>query len=319
VARTAVLGQDQEARQQLAKALNELHRAAGLISYRRVSKLTEGSDFPVSHESVRTTLAVQRGLPRWKTVEAVVSVLAAECSPPRDPIKEVTRFLPLWRALIQGESGGLKSAREFELSDGWGGDNGEFTPEAVAGVLVNPYTAIEIDPALVTPHEPLVSEEDWIKAGVRVIEEFGAEFFLRALLRTLKGDFVGAETGAPFGYQDPDRESADAYEAFSYCSGEILRRLTAEPNLLQRSIAAMRADQTLSADERAEMMRAELDLPLVREVMAVTPDSWNEISEEAHFVIFMYMVKQCRTMGRPGLPAAERFQITWRVSERAEG
>src|ERR1700722_17601675 len=98
VARTSVLGQDQEARQQLAKALNELHRAAGLISYRRVSKLTEGSDFPVSHESVRTTLTVQRGLPRWKTVEAVVSVLAAECSPPRDPIKEVARFLPLWRA-----------------------------------------------------------------------------------------------------------------------------------------------------------------------------------------------------------------------------
>jgi hypothetical protein len=233
-------------------------------------------------------------------------------------MQEVARFLPLWRALKEGESGKWKSARELDLSDGWGGDDGRWTPELVAGVMANPFSAIQIDPALAVAHEPLVSEEQWIQAGVRVIEESGAEFFLRALLKSLKGDYVGAQSGAPFGYSDPDYESAEAYEAFQHSSEQMLRRLHAEPNLLQRSIVAMRADGALSPEERTEMVQVESDLALMREVMTVTPETWHEVSEEAQFAVFMYLVKEGRTTGRPGLLPAQRFQITWRVPEPTE-
>jgi hypothetical protein len=81
----------------------------------------------------------------------------------------------------------------------------------------------------------------------------------------------------------------------------------------------MRADETLSPEERAEMMRAESDLALMREVMTATPETWHEISEEAHFVVFMYLIKEGRAVGRPSLPPAQRYQITWRVPEPAEG
>jgi hypothetical protein len=158
-----------------------------------------------------------------------------------------------------------------------------------------------------------------LAVGVRIIEEFGAEFVLRALLRTLKGDYVGAQGGAPFGYADPDFETAEAYEAFQYSCEQILRRLSAEPNLLQRSIAAMRADDTISSEDRADMMRAESDPSLMREVMIVTPDTWDEVSEEAHLMVFNYLVKEGKTVARPGLPPAQRFQITWRVPEPGEG
>ena len=311
---------DREAQQELARALGELHRAAGRLSYRRVSKLVDegGYSATVSYESVRTTLQVLRGVPRWETVEAIVSVLAPACRPPRDPAQELARFLPLWRALREGESGRLKSARELALSEGWGGEDGKWTPEAVAGVLINPVSAIQIDPSLVKRHEPLVSEEQWVQVGMRVIEESGAEFFLRALLKVLKGDYVGTESGAPFGYSDPSYERDEAYEAFQYSSEQILRRLRAEPNLLQRSIAAMRADATLSSEERAEMLRVESDLSLMREVMMVTPETWDEISEEAHLAVFMYLVREGKTVGRPSLPPAQRYQITWRVPESTE-
>lgn len=46
--------------------------------------------------------------------------------------------------------------------------------------------------------------------------------------------------------------------------------------------------------------------------------SQDEISEEAHFVVFMYLVKEGKAAGRPGLPPAQRYQITWRVPEPAE-
>ncbi|MGW5450176.1 hypothetical protein ACWESA_44505, partial [Streptomyces asiaticus] len=31
----------------------------------------------------------------------------------------------------------------------------------------NPFNAIEIHPSLATPHEPRISEDDWVRAGVR--------------------------------------------------------------------------------------------------------------------------------------------------------
>jgi hypothetical protein len=300
----------------LVEALQELHRAAGWLSPRRVSALTKSrDDLPdgVSHEGVRTVLKGLR-VPRWETVHAIVTVLAERCSPPRDPQSEVARFLPLWRAVRDGDSGALKSAQEFALS-GWGGEDGQWTPEQVAGILINPFNAIEIHPSLTAPHEPLMPEDDWVRAGVRLIEEYGAEFALRALLRTLKGDYVGAEGGAPYGYQDPGFETVEAYEVFRYGCEEILRRLRSEPNLLQDSIRAMRADETMSPEDRAEILRAESDISLMREVMTVTPDTWDDVSEETHHMVFGYLIKEVRTVGRPGLPPTERFRITWRIPE----
>lgn len=304
---------------ELVQALGELHRAAGWPSPRRVSALIAEREVdlptPVSHEGVRTALKGLR-IPRWETVHSIVAVLAERCSPPRDPQSEVARFLPLWRAVRDGEQGGLKSAREFTQS-GWGGEDGRWTPEQVAGIVINPFNAIEIHPSLAIPHDPLMAEDEWVCAGVRLIEEFGAEFALRALLRTLKGDYVGAESGAPYGYQDPGFETVEAYEVFRYGCRKILERLRAEPNLLQDSIRAMRTDETMSREERAEMLRAESDMALMREVMTVTPDTWDEVSEEAHHMVFGYLIKEIRTVGRAGLPPAERFQITWRVAEAA--
>ncbi len=208
----------------------------------------------------------------------------------------------------------MKSARELVLG-GWGGEDGQWTAEQVVGVLSNPYNAIEIHPSLATPHETLISEDDWVRVSLRTIEESGAEFFLRALLRSLKGDYVGADEGVPYGYRDPGSEVAEAHAVFQFGCLEILRRLRHEPNLLQDSIRAMRSDETMDREERLEMLEAESDLALMREIMTVTPATWDEVSEEAHHLVFGYLIKEVRPVGRPDLPPCERFQITWRVPE----
>ena len=38
------------------------------------------------------------------------------------------------------------------------------------------------------PHEPLIGEDDWIRANVPLIEYLGLEAYLRNLLSILKGN-----------------------------------------------------------------------------------------------------------------------------------
>jgi hypothetical protein len=57
-------------------------------------------------------------------------------------------------------------------------------------VLVNPFYAITFAPILCADHEPLIDRETWIRANVQLIEQLGAERWLRTLLEVL-------ETGGP--------------------------------------------------------------------------------------------------------------------------
>ena len=57
-------------------------------------------------------------------------------------------------------------------------------------ILANPFYCLEkVDSIFVETHEPLVSEEDWIKAGMKIIEEIGAEQYLKLVLDNLKGNY----------------------------------------------------------------------------------------------------------------------------------
>jgi hypothetical protein len=65
----------------------------------------------------------------------------------------------------------------------------EWTPGDVGALIGNPFYAINLDPVLAEPHEPLVDEETWIQANVKQVEELGPEAYLRNLLAILKGNF----------------------------------------------------------------------------------------------------------------------------------
>jgi hypothetical protein len=68
-------------------------------------------------------------------------------------------------------------------------DHEDWTPGDVASMVANPFYAINIDEGLALPHEPLISEDDWVRANVSLIEELGPEAYLRNLLSVLKGNY----------------------------------------------------------------------------------------------------------------------------------
>ncbi len=68
-------------------------------------------------------------------------------------------------------------------------DHEDWAPGDVAAMVANPFYAINIDEGLALPHEPLISEDDWIRANVGLIEELGPEAYLRNLLSILKGNY----------------------------------------------------------------------------------------------------------------------------------
>ncbi len=65
----------------------------------------------------------------------------------------------------------------------------DWTSGDIAGIVANPFYAINIDQGLALPHEPMISEDDWIKANVNLIRELGPEPYLRNLLFILKGNY----------------------------------------------------------------------------------------------------------------------------------
>lgn len=71
------------------------------------------------------------------------------------------------------------------MSDNW-------TPGDVSAMLTNPFYAIQIAPELVEPHEPMVTEDQWIAANVAMLDELGPEPYLRNLLSVLKGNYPTA-------------------------------------------------------------------------------------------------------------------------------
>lgn len=68
-------------------------------------------------------------------------------------------------------------------------DHGNLTPGDVAAMTANPFYAITIDEGLALPHEPMISEDEWIKANVALLNELGPEPYLRTLLTVLKGNY----------------------------------------------------------------------------------------------------------------------------------
>ena len=66
------------------------------------------------------------------------------------------------------------------------------TAADVSGLIGNPFYAINIDPVLAQPHELLISEDQWIAANVKQIQDLGPEAYLRSLLSILKGNYPKA-------------------------------------------------------------------------------------------------------------------------------
>jgi hypothetical protein len=68
-------------------------------------------------------------------------------------------------------------------------DREDWTAGDVPSMIANPFYAITIDEGLCLHHEPMISEDEWVKANAKLISELGPEPYLRHLLSVLKGNY----------------------------------------------------------------------------------------------------------------------------------
>jgi hypothetical protein len=68
--------------------------------------------------------------------------------------------------------------------------SGEWQDRDIRRMIANPYYCLRNWAPGQDIHEPMISENDWIKAAMRMIKEEGADVFLRHLLENLKGNHV---------------------------------------------------------------------------------------------------------------------------------
>jgi len=73
-----------------------------------------------------------------------------------------------------------------------GAAGGGWTVDDVQRLIANPFYAITCHPMLSTPHEPLMSREEWIAANTRLVNDLGPARYLRLLLDVLEGGYVVA-------------------------------------------------------------------------------------------------------------------------------
>lgn len=64
------------------------------------------------------------------------------------------------------------------------------TAEDLKRIFANPFYCIVVDERMCAPHEPIVTEDEWIKSASNLIKEIGAEEFLKNLLENLRGNWV---------------------------------------------------------------------------------------------------------------------------------
>ena len=66
----------------------------------------------------------------------------------------------------------------------------DFSEKDITRIFTNPYYCLSNWSTCNDRHPALVSEDVWIKTGVKLINEIGAEEYLKNLLENLKGNYI---------------------------------------------------------------------------------------------------------------------------------
>nr|WP_134122670.1 DUF4365 domain-containing protein [Kribbella kalugense] len=106
----------------------------------------------------------------------------------------------------------------------------------------------------------------------------------------------------------------DAEFADEFVLEQILDRLELEPDLIVRSIAALRSAGDLDLEIVGELSVLEADIEVVEEAMALSRDTVDEVADDSLRLVFLYVLDRVM-VGRPSLPLDEQLTIVWRVPE----
>ncbi|MFF2148170.1 DUF4365 domain-containing protein [Kitasatospora sp. NPDC058190] len=99
-----------------------------------------------------------------------------------------------------------------------------------------------------------------------------------------------------------------------YVIDRIVTRFEVEPDLLQRSISAMREVGELEPEFVAELGPLEADPRTVRQVTKLSRSTMDDLGPEAFRLAVLYLIHRIY-IGGPSLPLDEQVRIVWRIPE----
>ncbi|SPL94673.1 unnamed protein product [[Actinomadura] parvosata subsp. kistnae] len=102
-----------------------------------------------------------------------------------------------------------------------------------------------------------------------------------------------------------------------YVLARVLDRIEAEPDLMQRSILAMREEGELDPDIVAELGPLESDPSIVSQVNKLsraTVTTMDDIEPKAFRLVILYLIHRIY-VGGPSLPPDQQIRILWRIPE----
>jgi hypothetical protein len=111
-----------------------------------------------------------------------------------------------------------------------------------------------------------------------------------------------------------DHACIDAEYADDFVMEQILDRLEVEPDLIPRSVQALRRTAGLRVEIAAELSTLEAEPDIVAEAMSIDRETVGTMSYEAVRLVLFYLVDKI-VVGSPKLPLDEQITITWRVPE----
>src|SRR5262249_15108590 len=118
--------------------------------------------------------------------------------------------------------------------------------------------------------------------------------------------------------EEPEEHANIAADVIhNYVLASILDRIEAEPDLVKRSIVAMREDGGLAPEIVAELGPLESDPRIVRQVNRLnraTVTTVDNIEPRAFRLAIFYLIQRINVFG-PSLPLDEQVQIVWRIPE----
>ncbi|MFI9269678.1 DUF4365 domain-containing protein [Kitasatospora sp. NPDC052896] len=99
-----------------------------------------------------------------------------------------------------------------------------------------------------------------------------------------------------------------------YVIDRIVTRFEAEPDLLSRSISAMREDCEIEPEFVAELGPLEADPRTVRQVTKLSRSTMGDLGPDAFRLAVLYLIHRIY-IGGPSLPLDEQVRIVWRIPE----
>ncbi|MER5629557.1 DUF4365 domain-containing protein [Streptomyces nitrosporeus] len=135
-----------------------------------------------------------------------------------------------------------------------------------------------------------------------------------------EGEFVECEGCPSCTGEEPSEHGRIAADVIhTYVLERILDRIDTEPDLVQRSIRAMREETDLEPNIVAELGTLETEPRIVRQVHKLsraTVESVDDIEPEAYRLASLYLIQRIY-VGGPSLPLDEQVRIIWRIPEPA--